>query len=706
MTLLLPLLLAACGPKTPDHTGDTGETGETAETGDTGETATGPDVCEEAEARLGYRACVTEVPDDKVFESVTIPSTNVDQLRVGKYAVPARADARLPAVVLDVNNFTLHYDFLVTAFPDLFAGLTTDEYERLILYPDTREFYAGTLALYLDEDGAWYGFTVWDDPLDDTSTVTQDQVEDAWRELQAQFGAGELAFVPGSTAQENAALTWTDAPFPIHNPAEVLYEAYNPGVAYGWLRLYTSDEFVTATEEATFGYQDIVVVEEAPEDIERVVSGIVTGTRQGTLSHLNVRSAARGTPNCYISEPLDALAAWEDQLVRFECGTSDYDVAAATTEEATAWWDALRPDPVAICTPDRSVTEMPGLLELPTPDADTRHQNLCRYGAKGSNLATLYQRIDEPWQLDGFVVPFTWYLDHMESHTWAVDLGDGLGVYSFADTLRAWNADTTFRTDASVRRADLTALQEAIAGSPPDPALLVALSDRIDAVFGDDTVMVRFRSSSNAEDGLDFSGAGLYESASGCLADDLDGDSVGPSRCDASEEDEKPVADAILEVWASLWNMQAWDERDWYGVDQDEVAMGLLVDTRLNDELANIVAFTGNPTAADDDRYLINAQLGDLEVVSAEPGVYPEKILLTLTDGVVTEIDRVSPSSEAAEVLTDAQLSTLGAELAVITAVYPLDDEVPEGHDVLWDMEWKVKADGQLVVKQIRPYLR
>jgi phosphoenolpyruvate synthase/pyruvate phosphate dikinase len=219
--------------------------------------------------------------------------------------------------------------------------------------------------------------------------------------------------------------------------------------------------------------------------------------------------------------------------------------------------------------------------------------------------------------------------------------------------------------------------------------------------------MVRFRSSSNAEDGLAFSGAGLYLSESGCLADELDGDDEGPSLCDPLKEDEQTISHALLEVWSSTWGMVAWEERDWYGIDHSEVAMGVLVDTRFGGELANIVAFTGNPTSAGDDRYLVNAQYGELEVVAAEPGVFPEKNLLTLdAAGDVTLIDRVSQSSEAEIVLTDAQLEELGGVLWDIAQVYPLDDEVPEGHDVLWDTEWKVRSDGQLIIKQIRPFLR
>ncbi len=664
--------------------------------------------CAEAEARLGFRACVAAVPDEPTFASITVAAVTVDQLRTGKYLVPAAAEATVPPVFLDVNAFPLHYDFLTQAFPDRFPGLTTGEYESLILHPGTRQYYAGTVSLYLDGDGIFYGFTVWDDPADATSTVTVDQVTAAWDQLRRRFSVGTLEWVPNSSAQVAASRSWTNTPFPRREPAELDFEAYTPGEGVGYLRLYSIDAFNEASEAASYGYQDLVVVEEAPEDIYRVVSGIVTGSRQGTLSHLNVRSAARGTPNCYVREPLTALAPYRDQLVRFACRDEGYSVTPATPADAEAWWGALRPDPVSICEANLPDLSMPGLRELDTATAEARQRNLCTYGAKGANLAALYQRIPEAYQLDGFVIPFGYYDSFIHAAGWRVDLGDGAGVayHSFADTLDAWHRDPAFTSDATVRVSRLTALREAFMAAPVPEAILSAIGERIRAEFGSDAIAVRMRSSSNAEDGVGFSGAGLYESRTACLADDLDGDSAGPSRCDADKADERTLADALRWVWASTWKLSAWDERDWYGIDQGRVAMGLLCDTRSKGELANAVAFSGNPMSAGDGRYLVNAQIGELEVVIPEPGIYPEKVLLTVTDGAVSAVERVSPSSEADLVLTDAELFELGGLLSDIVDDYPQDDPVPEGHDLLWDTEWKVLADGRLIIKQIRPWLR
>ena len=137
--------------------------------------------------------------------------------------------------------------------------------------------------------------------------------------------------------------------------------------------------------------------------------------------------------------------------------------------------------------------------------------------------------------------------------------------------------------------------------------------------------------------------------------------------------------------------------------------MAVLVDPRIQQEQANIVAFSGNPTTPADDRYLVNAQAGELDVVSADPGVYPEVNLLTLQDGSVTAIDRVRGSSEvpaATWVIDDSRLQELGHALWQITQVFPLDDPAPPDSTILLDTEWKIRADGQLIVKQVRPFLK
>lgn len=654
--------------------------------------------CAEATARYGELVCVPRVDDRATWTTITTDGEAADEVRSTKFLMPAVDDAPTPTLIVDSNTFELHYDMMMNAFPDQFAGWTMADYARAVIDPAHRIYYSGNLNEYVDvTGGTFFGFTVWDDPADVSKTATYADVLAVYEEIQSRFTLGSLVFVPNSANQRAALESWPeDRPFPIRGDDGVRYEAYTTGVGYGTVRRYRLPELAEAEEEAAFGFQDILVLDDAPFDVQRPISGVVTGGRQGELSHLNVRSAARGTPNCFVADAWDRLADWDGQLVRLECGENRWKIEAAGEAEAEAFWEALRPDPVDVPTPDLAWTALTPLLELPTSTAEERQLGLTRYGSKGRNLATLYQRIDPDLQITGFLVPFSAYDGFVRAER------EG---GSFQDRIEAMLDDPTFLNDGAVRRETLDALVADMEIADVDPGVLAAVSAQVDATFGSDRIMVRVRSSSNAEDSLKFTGAGLYDSTSVCIADDRDDDDLGPSSCDPEQPDERGLRRGLARVWASLWYVRAYEERSFYGIDHRNIAMGVLVDTRQAHEQANMVAFTGNP-GAPDDRFLVNAQEGEIEVVSDDPGVWPERDLLEMDGGVVTGVVRAGASSEVPQVLTDAELAEVGAALWKIRDVMPIDEAVPDGYDLLLDTEWKFDAKGRLTVKQVRPFLR
>ncbi len=149
------------------------------------------------------------------------------------------------------------------------------------------------------------------------------------------------------------------------------------------------------------------------------------------------------------------------------------------------------------------------------------------------------------------------------------------------------------------------------------------------------TRMLRFRSSSNAEDTVQFSGAGLYESFSGCLADEIDGDTAGPCACadPALEPKEKTVTEAIRKVFASFYNDNAWLERLRHRIPEDQVGMALLVHENDPDadEMANGVATVKvRPGFAIGEREFeleLVTQLGAVSVTNPEGGAKAEVVV-------------------------------------------------------------------------------
>jgi hypothetical protein len=162
------------------------------------------------------------------------------------------------------------------------------------------------------------------------------------------------------------------------------------------------------------------------------------------------------------------------------------------------------------------------------------------------------------------------------------------------------------------------------------PVQIVSVqSALLDPQYGFDlNANMRFRSSTNVEDSEQFTGAGLYDSYSGCLADEFDADDTGPSICDSNEPEERGVFRAIRRVFASFYNGNAFLERLRQSVNEADVGMALLTHHSFPDEieLANGVA-TVHKTGSGLNMYIaLVTQLGAVSVTNPDIASIPEEV--------------------------------------------------------------------------------
>jgi pyruvate, water dikinase len=266
-------------------------------------------------------------------------------------------------------------------------------------------------------------------------------------------------------------------------------------------------------------------------------------------------------------------------------------------------------------------------------------------------------------------------------------------------------------------------------------------------VFGPsaDTLRLRFRSSTNAEDLDSLSGAGLYDSKSGCLADDLDEDDLGPSRCLSAEDaadyraqleaartelaehpdrtwvrariedlegelsNEKSAESAIRKVWASLWTQRAFEERAYWGLDHLSVFMGIAVNASFTRERLDAVAITALEADDGPTLYRVVSQVAEVGVVRPDdPTAVPETLVFRRGhDDAVLAPEVLVSSSFAAEgdsLWSEAQVQTLGRLL------YQVQDQFqshvyPSLQPLSLDLEIKLTHDDRIVIKQARPYV-
>lgn len=441
----------------------------------------------------------------------------------------------------------------------------------------------------------------------------------------------------------------------------VTYTAMNAGLGYGLLRLANAGETLTA--------RDVVIFRSLPNDLTHV-AGILTEIPQTPLSHVNLKAIQNNTPNAYIraasTDP--RIAPLVGKYVRYEVGTDGFEIREATQQEVDEFLENLRPDEPQFPARDLSATRIASLAELELDDASA-------YGAKTANLAELRRMLAKELTPDGHGVPFHFYDAFMSEN-------------GFYDQAREMMADSAFQGDPAIREERLAAFRSAIKKGAAPQWMLDALQELQDS-FPAGTSL-RCRSSTNNEDLEDFNGAGLYESYTHRI-------------------DEGHLIKSMRQVWAGLWTYRAFEERDFYRIDHFRAAMGVLVHPNFDHELANGVAVTKNIVNPSWPGIYVNVQVGEDLVTNPEQESIPEEFLiaqLNPDDWSAYEIQYVRFSNRVPEgevVLSPEQAEKLARQLQVVQSRFRSLYGAPSGFAM--EVEFKITAEGDLVIKQARPWL-
>ncbi len=403
------------------------------------------------------------------------------------------------------------------------------------------------------------------------------------------------------------------------------YQPLNVQESYGYLQKVDASQL----PYAYLGRHDIVLLNTIPTDIA-VVAGIVTTEFQTPLSHINVLSHNRGTPNMALRDGWTnpKLNDYLGKLIYLKVALDSFTVREATVDEAQHFWLQKEPQTVHKLKLD---TLTNGLVDLNAADVSW----VSTVGGKAANFAELTKvAVSETQKLplpeSYFAIPFYYYWQHMKQNKLDVFVKDMLKNQQFV-------------ADANYRKQKLDDLRSAIKKAPLDPAFLQMVKNRL--ANADGFVSFRFRSSTNAEDVEGFNGAGLYESFTGSLTDP-----------------DKPIDKAIKKVWASLWDFAAFEERDYFKIDHSTIAMGVLVHRNYPAEAANGVAITENIYNSYMPAVTINVQVGEISVVNPDENYLPDQVLYYTRSNANT-FEYIShttvPGMEGQTVMTDGELKEL-----------------------------------------------
>lgn len=436
------------------------------------------------------------------------------------------------------------------------------------------------------------------------------------------------------------------------------YLPLNSTAGFGRLRILAAGQRPSARE--------VVLLTKLPPEMPRV-AGVISSAMQTPLSHVNLRAVQDGVPNAYIqgADQDPKAQALLGKYVYYRVQADAYGLREASAAEVERHFETMRPKQVVQPPRDLSVRQIRSLKDLSFGDAKS-------VGVKAANLAVL-SGIGLPKYMvpKGYALPFSFYHDFMEKN----------GLY---DRARRMLASDDFARDAEARRAALAKLRKKIRAGKMPKKLGKALSELQERFDGQ---AIRCRSSTNNEDLPNFSGAGLYDSFT-------------------HRPQEGQLAKTVKQVYASLWNFRAFEERAFFRVDHLATAMGVLVHRNYDDERANGVAVTTDVVySSGPEFHYLNTQVGEELVTNPTGDANPEEYLLSgyvySNDRRVRDSNRVQPGTR---LLSEIHLDDLRAALNEIHDAFR-KLYAPDALRFAMEVEYKVTAEGEVAIKQARPWV-
>ncbi len=552
------------------------------------------------------------------------------------------------------QRYRFHKDFL---YATGLAPFGTDIY-KAAYYAEDRRFIVGTIAWQKTVDK--WTWELWEGDL-----ATAEHMRTANEAINRTFFA-PVAYKPNSIRQEDVSaklgierITQNE----INKNQE--YLALNTGTAIG--RVHIIEKLDDTVE---IGDNEIVILKELPESLPPV-AGIIVAKPSTPLSHINILAKGWGIPNVYIKDADKLFKEFNTKWIKLDAELTKYEFKFADNEILNQY----KPPDIREAPVDLKVKRLAGLRQM-------RQKDSVAFGAKAANLGEmLFARPAAFTVPDGFSVPFYWYAEFMKAN-------------GFDRELAAYVEDLEFVHNPRHRRQKLEEFRQKIQAAPFDENLRRQIAQKWKTQLGGRSVFVR--SSSNAEDLPNFSGAGLYSSVPNVKTEDA-------------------LVEAVKKVWASLWKFEAYEARVRNYVDQQSVYMSALVQLSVPMQKGGVMITKDPFDDENKNAVYISTVCGHNSAVVANNGI-PEQILfnpksnsvvvMTLSDrknslkfsdagGLVESPDDcASPSTK--RVLTNLQARALAKIALDVRRIF--------GNRAEQDIEWGI-VGGRIYIVQSRPYI-
>lgn len=549
------------------------------------------------------------------------------------------------------QKFRFHKDFLLATYLVPRGG---DVFTTVYINQD-RRFIVGTVAWQKPVEK--FTWELWEGDL-----ANAELIKLANETINKTFFQ-KVFYKPNSIRQEDASATLgIDRVTQSDINKNQEYLALNTGKAIG--RVHIIDKLDDTVE---IGSNEIIILKELPLTLPPV-RGIIVAKPSTPLSHINILAKGWGVPNVYIKDADKLFKEFDTWWIEFDATLTTYKFKRVDKDSP------IPTEPQVEAPVNLNVKTLNGLKQM-------RKKDSLAFGSKAANLGEMLNAKLPGFVVpDGFSVPFHWYDEFMKRN----------GLDKIIEELMDEN---DFVHNPRFRRQKLDEFRNSIQKGKFDDALKAQIIRKWKTQLGGKPVFVR--SSSNAEDLPNFSGAGLYSSVPNVI-------------------EEEKLIEAVKKVWASLWKFEAYEARVRNYVDQTTVYMSALVQVGVDMDRGGVMITKDPFDAESKDAVYISAVCGHNSNVVNNTGI-PEQILfnpksnsvilMTLSDqknalkfdekGDLKETPDKCASPTTKRILTDLQVRNLAKIAIKIRTVFGSKKE----QDIEWGM-----FKGQIYIVQARPY--
>lgn len=604
--------------------------------------------------RSNHEAFLNVIPDSIVFHNFAgYPLQN------------ALSDVQSVKVIYDIhahtlyyinsNKYKLHFDFCESEL-NYSLGLAIFNATN---YTNTfkRDYFLGTINYFSKSDV--YALEFFAD-----NEMTAAQINFLYKEISgSSFIKNRLKLFLNS---ENISSVYNEGELklPVITIDEVYqhqqYQLIEEGRCIGRLKLIDS-----MSELKNADLRDCIVMTNGTPLEMPVCRAFVSNVFQTPLSHIQVLAHHRNIPAAALKNCMEQYRSLDNKPVRITINRDSIQLHVISENE-------LKHDIQHVIIPVSNLGYDTSNTSLLPVSAITKASKKA-VGNKAYNFSRLYEISRKKSGLyttpeAAFAIPYFFYKQHLQSP-------------EIQSEIR--KLELIRESNGSALRKQLKRIQELIKTTPINALLLKQVTAQLST---SDYRSFRFRSSCNAEDLANFSGAGLYDSYTGRLQDST-----------------KRVENAIRKVWASTFNYRAYVERRQFNINESTVMMGILVHRSFPNEKSNGVVITKNIYRDDYPGYIVNVQYGDVSVVNPPDNIVCDQFICassSLINPLSSElaIQYVSRSSlnGGKQVLSKDEIRKLYEAVHAVSESMNLPDYL--------DLEFKFDENGKLYLKQVRPY--